>query len=52
VYLRAFVAVAVLAGGQLAEVARGVRDRRVEEAEDDPAGGDVVDRHVELWGGG
>lgn len=42
------VAVAVLAGAQLPEVARGLRDDLVEEVEDDAARGRAVDGDVEV----
>lgn len=45
---RAHIAEAVLAGGQLAEVARRVGTGVVEEAEDDAAYGLVIDRQAEL----
>ena len=45
----ALVAEAVLAGGELTEVARGLGDNVVVELEDDAARGLVVDGDVELW---
>ena len=44
----ALVAEAVLAGGELSEVAGGLGDDVIKEPEDDTAGGLVVDRDVEL----
>ena len=45
---RALIAVAILARGKLAEVARGLGDHVVVELEGDATRGLVVDRDVEL----